>query len=110
MYKCSVRTRARYNPKMLWSTRAGADPYRLQLRNAVREVLHLSVLDAASFGTSSMRCGGDSFLLHLGIPADDRRDIGFWATDAAERQYHRESAIQRGRSLLRRGITYLGGD
>ena len=93
--------------RVLWDKRAGADPYRRQLRNAVREVLHLSADDADSFGTSSMRCGGDSFLLHLGIPADDRRDIGFWASGAAERQYHRETAIQRGRSLLRRGITYI---
>jgi hypothetical protein len=54
-----------------------------------------------------MRCGGDTALHAAGISGNDRRDIGFWTSEACEREYLRTNALGRARSLLQRGITFL---
>ena len=54
-----------------------------------------------------MACGGDTALHAAGVGGIDCRDIGFWTSEACERQYLRISALSRARSLLQQGITFL---
>ena len=71
------------------------------------EVFGLSKRLAMAYGTRSMRCGGDTALLAIGITGSDRRDIGFWTSKSSERRYLRTHAIGRARSLLAKGVTFL---
>ena len=82
-------------------------PYAAQLQNVVVEVFGLPKLLAKAYGTRSMRCGGGTALLAIGITGSDRRDIGFWTSESSERRYLRTHAIGRARSLLAKGVTSL---
>ena len=92
---------------MEWPRRATCEPYAAQLQNAVVKVLGLPKLLAKAYGTRSMRCGGGTALLAVGVTGSDRRDIGFWSSESSERRYLRANAIGRARSLLATGATFL---
>ena len=82
-------------------------PYAAQLQNVVVEVFGLPKLLAKAYGTRSMRCGGGTALLAVGITGSDRRDISFWYSESSERRLLRANAIGRARSLLAKGVTSL---
>lgn len=59
------------------------------LRFALRAA---GVPDAAAFGLPSLRCGGATFLLSLGLPWPLVKRLGAWATDSAMMRYDRQRA------------------
>ena len=62
-----------------------------ECRTAAREVCDFSPEAAEELGTQSLRAGGDTFLHACGLTAEQRRDVGQWATPLVERGYLRRT-------------------
>ena len=69
----------------------GYGAYLSAFRRAARECCGFSKAACKELGTQSLRSGGDTFLHAQGLTAEERRDVGQWATPLVERGYLRRT-------------------
>ena len=75
----------------VWLTDTDYGAYLRGMRRAARECCGLSALAVKELGTQSLRAGGDTHLHACGMTAEQRRDVGQWATPLVERGYLRRT-------------------
>ena len=80
--------------------RAAYSKYLPRYRDALVACARMSRRAADTYGTQSARSGGDTHLFNNGIPADQRMEIGEWATPLVERGYLRIK-VQKKLELMR---------
>ena len=64
-------------------------------RAAVRICCGFGPKAVMEIGTQSLRSGGDTWLHAQGMTAEERRDVGQWATPLVERGYLRRTLTER---------------
>ena len=69
--------------------RSGYGSYLSRYRDALVSCCRMSRRAADTYGTQSARSGGDTHLFDNGLSADQRMEIGEWATPLGERGYLR---------------------
>lgn len=86
----------------------GYDAYLDGFRRATRVVCGWSAKAVKELGTQSLRAGGDTWLHAQGMTAEQRRDIGQWATPLVERGYLRRTL--KDKLAFMRGACDLSGE
>ena len=70
---------------------SGYSAYLHGFRRAARCCCGFGAEAAKELGTQSLRSGGDTYLHAMGVSAEERRDVGQWATPLVERGYLRRT-------------------
>ena len=70
---------------------SGYSAYLHGFRRAARCCCGFGAEAARELGTQSLRSGGDTYLHAMGVSAEERRDVGQWATPLVERGYLRRT-------------------
>ena len=79
-YTHGHKVRHRVGPGVDMIHDRGYGAYLSAFRRAARECCGFSKAACKELGTQSLRSGGDTFLHAQGLTAEERRDVGQWAT------------------------------